>query len=1081
MSRGSKNLFLAVITVFFVLLFFDVRPLTASAAVTYKDGKSLFSNNSIQIKIKSAGLGHNRNKVPYFEKGYLMDLELKNKTKKPIFVDLYAYKINGVKYLSYNGDSIVTYDVAQTVSLGSQESRYIRIEKGATVVRSVALNINSLRVGHSLKIKNIDGGVKIVDNTGKTVLDPKKNGKFHVALEGEGANDVLSFENSTGIKFDSKDKKSIKGSVAISIETIGCYDNKRFNMDFNYQNTTDKEYILEGCLSDGTRIFNNWISANTFTEWQYYSSNNAKLVEYLKNPKEIDITYRLLDNNRVLVAEKKAKLDLRKIFLRQNGNACEIRIKYYEGQRTTYTSEPVYMVDGVTYTAALYKSYAYDSDEITNDKIVWTSSDENIVKIDQNGRLIFTGVEGSVLIQAKCQTMVCQKMFTVEKPKMKMDTVSIYEGEVAMLKPYVYPVNLWTEGSITYEIENEKVAYERFGRIHGISEGTTKIKATCYHKGVATGLTVETYINVLKKEHQNVTYKAVEVKNYSVPVGGKDVQKNKFSLSLDRVKQDKGKLLLYFTETNLTSQNVKQSQIKITSINGLKVWLNSPSDYSISFSDAKIKILKPGQSRERMVELDSEVFTQLGTLAINEIRGEFNSVSEDGYRIGIWDFKIKCGNANDRAYEKKIAGGKKLDYKFKDVSAYVTGITKQTPDLQSEGAFVGMYYKNNSTDNVYQILSYLDKINGEMVDYNLVFQEGIWGTLKPGESIFGYFYIPQKVYEKYKGNIEKLTISTALKNEAGAIKYNGTVDIQDFSNLMGKTEILFVKKGISKCYVGDDEFEVQICQETNGRVIPGWKLAWTTSDPNIVSIQPGGYLKPVGAGIAVITATDDEGRMAVMKINVQPKVSDGNDDSPNNPGGSGGSSSESGNGGSGSGSGAGTGNGGSGSGSGAGTGNSGNSGNSSQTQNSGKGASVEAPSGNNKTVESPDGVIVNGASDKTLIDKKTRNVYLVTGTKTVKFVAAGNKKAKKVVIPGKVKLSGKKYSVTAIGTKAFSENKKLKSISVGKNVKAVDTDAFKGIKKGVTISISSKNKKAYKSLVKKIRNVGGKKAKFSMK
>lgn len=87
-------------------------------------------------------------------------------------------------------------------------------------------------------------------------------------------------------------------------------------------------------------------------------------------------------------------------------------------------------------------------------------------------------------------------------------------------------------------------------------------------------------------------------------------------------------------------------------------------------------------------------------------------------------------------------------------------------------------------------------------------------------------------------------------------------------------------------------------------------------------------------------------------------------------------------------------------------------------------------------------------------------VYKVTNTKgkTVEYVAP-NKKTSNVVIPATVRLEGKTYTVSAVAGSAFSKNKKVKSITIGKNVTKIGSKAFYQCKQLKKITIKSKKLK----------------------
>lgn len=92
----------------------------------------------------------------------------------------------------------------------------------------------------------------------------------------------------------------------------------------------------------------------------------------------------------------------------------------------------------------------------------------------------------------------------------------------------------------------------------------------------------------------------------------------------------------------------------------------------------------------------------------------------------------------------------------------------------------------------------------------------------------------------------------------------------------------------------------------------------------------------------------------------------------------------------------------------------------------------------------------------TLGTKSTRAKYKVTSSNTVTYyrvsVPSGTTSAK---VPDTIKISGKTYKVTAISSDAFKGNKKLKKITLGKNVSQIPAKAFYKQKKLKTLTILS--------------------------
>ena len=73
-----------------------------------------------------------------------------------------------------------------------------------------------------------------------------------------------------------------------------------------------------------------------------------------------------------------------------------------------------------------------------------------------------------------------------------------------------------------------------------------------------------------------------------------------------------------------------------------------------------------------------------------------------------------------------------------------------------------------------------------------------------------------------------------------------------------------------------------------------------------------------------------------------------------------------------------------------------------------------------------------------------------------------SKKASSIVIPDKVKIGGYTYKITAVKANAFKNNKKLKKITIGKNVTSIGNKAFVNCKKLKTVIIKTSKLKASK-------------------
>lgn len=87
--------------------------------------------------------------------------------------------------------------------------------------------------------------------------------------------------------------------------------------------------------------------------------------------------------------------------------------------------------------------------------------------------------------------------------------------------------------------------------------------------------------------------------------------------------------------------------------------------------------------------------------------------------------------------------------------------------------------------------------------------------------------------------------------------------------------------------------------------------------------------------------------------------------------------------------------------------------------------------------------------------KSGNNSYKVTKAgSTVSFVKTASKSTK-VTIPETVKIGNITYKVTSIANNAFKNNKKVKTITIGKNVTAIGVSAFSGCKKLSKVTIGN--------------------------
>ena len=134
-----------------------------------------------------------------------------------------------------------------------------------------------------------------------------------------------------------------------------------------------------------------------------------------------------------------------------------------------------------------------------------------------------------------------------------------------------------------------------------------------------------------------------------------------------------------------------------------------------------------------------------------------------------------------------------------------------------------------------------------------------------------------------------------------------------------------------------------------------------------------------------------------------------------------------------------------------------------------------APTTNENTTISKDSVWYHSASNGEYRVTKINSTTAKDGTiGTVAYLGQIKTTKTSATIPAKVTIENQTFKVTSIAKGAFAGNKKLKKVVIGKNIKKINANAFKGCKKLSKITIkttgltkTSIGKNAFKNISKK--------------
>ena len=138
-----------------------------------------------------------------------------------------------------------------------------------------------------------------------------------------------------------------------------------------------------------------------------------------------------------------------------------------------------------------------------------------------------------------------------------------------------------------------------------------------------------------------------------------------------------------------------------------------------------------------------------------------------------------------------------------------------------------------------------------------------------------------------------------------------------------------------------------------------------------------------------------------------------------------------------------------------------------QPSNDTTGGTVTNPSGSNSNTkkEVKKGDVVTRGNLKYKVTKATAS------KKTVTVTATTDQKVKNVKVPNTITIDGNKYNVTAIADKAFANCKKLKTVTINKNITKVGKNLFKGCKKLKTVTFKGTKSSIKKKIEKQAREV----------
>ena len=210
-------------------------------------------------------------------------------------------------------------------------------------------------------------------------------------------------------------------------------------------------------------------------------------------------------------------------------------------------------------------------EEAKDQKITFSSSNPNIIKVDENGN-VFAISAGTATITAKAPNGVTASIelnvySKVEDIKLDINSLILQEGETYNLIATIYPEDA-SNKKINYKTENAQIAtISEEGKITAVKEGTTKI--------------------IVTPEDNNQIQKSVEIKVIK--------KLTEEELKFDEALKIQGNIISGFDYKNMTVDNIKKYittkyEIQIENYKGNKIEKNQ-----LVGTGSKIKIINENQ------------------------------------------------------------------------------------------------------------------------------------------------------------------------------------------------------------------------------------------------------------------------------------------------------------------------------------------------------------------------------------------------------------------------------------------------------------------------------------------------------
>ena len=407
----------------------------------------------------------------------------------------------GVKWSS-SDEAIAKVDENGTVTAISEGSATITATTvdGSNLKATCAVTVNSVKVGaitlDKTEAELMEGGTLALtatvkpDNAKNKTLNWSSSDEAIAKVDDKGNVSAIA-EGVATITVEATDGSNIKATCKVTVKRIKV---ETITLDMNETElfVGESQTLIATVKPDDAK--------NKTLKW--FSSDEA-----IAQVNENGVINALAEGIVTITAEAMDGSNIKA--------TCKVTVKSIKAESLTLDKTEANLFIGES--LALIATIAPEN--ATNKAIRWSSSDENVATVDENGN-VSAKAEGTATItvettdgsELKATCTVSVKSILVEGLKLNMKETELEEGKTVVLKAAVSPENA-TNSTLNWSSSDEKIAtVDESGKVTAIGEGTATITVeTTDGSNLSATCTVKVVPILVKDLSLNTSYKEITI------------------------------------------------------------------------------------------------------------------------------------------------------------------------------------------------------------------------------------------------------------------------------------------------------------------------------------------------------------------------------------------------------------------------------------------------------------------------------------------------------------------------------------------------------------------------------------------